>query len=113
MLELPAFAAEEQRLNDVVSQRLSNAMLQLTATGPAFACIYDATRPEGSPFADVATTLQHRVSVGLPEAESVLAEGGVVYLTTARWLQGHECRITTPVDFDATGWANFDVIPLP
>ena len=112
MLELPAFAAEEQRLNDVVSQHLSNAMLQLTATGPAFACIYDATRPEGSPFADVATTLQHSVSVWLPEAESVLAEGGVVYLTTARWPQGRECRIVTPVEFDATGWASFDVSPL-
>ena len=113
MLELPAFAAEEQRLNDVVSQRLSNAMLQLTATGPAFACIYEAARPEGSPFADVATTLQHSVSVWLPEAESVLAEGGVVYLTTARWPSGHACRITSPVDFDATGWASFEVIPLP
>lgn len=112
MLELPAFAAEEQRLNDVVTQRLSNAMLQLSATGPAWACIYEATRPEGSPFADVATTLQHSVSVCLPDAESVLAEGGVVYLTTGRWPQGRECRIVTPVEVDSTGWASFDVSPL-
>ena len=112
-MQLPAFAALEQRVNSAVNQRLSNAMLQLAAAGPAFACIYEATRPEGSPFADVATTLQHSVSVWLPDAESVLAEGSVVYLTTARWPQGRECRIVTPVEFDATGWASFEVIPLP
>lgn len=110
MLELPSFAAEEQRLNDVVSQHLSNAMLQLTATGPAFACIYEATRPEGSPFADVATTLQHSVSVWLPQGQEV-REGAQVILTTARWPSGQACRITTPVDIDATGWATFDVVP--
>lgn len=111
-MQLPAFARIEQRLNDVVSQRLSNAMLQLTATGPAFACIYEATLPGGSPFADVATTLQHSVSVWLPEGEDV-AEGSQVILTTARWPAGKACQITTPVDVDATGWASFDVIPLP
>ena len=111
-MQLPSFAALEQRLNSAVTQRLSNAMLQLTATGPAFACIYEAALPEGSPFADVATTLQHSVSVWLPQGEDV-AEGGVVYLTTARWPSGQACRITTPVDFDATGWASFEVIPLP
>lgn len=111
-MQLPAFAALEQRTNGAVAQRLSNAMLQLTATGPAFACIYEATLPEGSPFADVATTLQHSVSVWLPQGEDV-SEGGVVYLTTARWPSGQACRITTPVDFDATGWASFEVIPLP
>lgn len=111
-MQLPAFARIEQRLTDVVTQRLSNAMLQLTATGPAFACIYEATLPEGSPFADVATTLQHSVSVWLPEGEDV-AEGSQVILTTARWPAGKACQITTPVDVDATGWASFDVIPLP
>ena len=111
-MQLPAFARLEQRLNGAVTQRLSNAMLQLTATGPAFACIYEATLPEGSPFADVATTLQHSVSVWLPEGEDV-AEGSQVILTTARWPAGKACQITTPVDFDATGWASFDVIPLP
>lgn len=111
-MQLPAYARIEQRLNDVVTQRLSNAMLQLTATGPAFACIYEATLPEGSPFADVATTLQHSVSVWLPEGEDV-AEGSQVILTTARWPAGKACQITTPVDVDATGWASFDVIPLP
>ena len=111
-MQLPAFAALEQRTNGAVTQRLSNAMLQLTATGPAFACIYEATRPDGSPFADVATTLQHSVSVWLPEGEDV-AEGSQVILTTARWPAGKACRITTPVDTDATGWASFDVIPLP
>ena len=111
-MQLPAFARIEQRLNGAVTQRLSNAMLQLTATGPAFACIYDATLPEGSPFADVATTLQHSVSVWLPEGEDV-AEGSQVILTTARWPAGKACQITTPVDVDATGWASFDVIPLP
>ncbi len=111
-MQLPAFAALEQRTNGAVTQRLSNAMLQLTATGPAFACIYEATLPEGSPFADVATTLQHSVSVWLPEDEDV-AEGGHVILTTARWPSGQACRITTPADTDATGWASFDVIPLP
>ena len=110
-MQLPAFAALEQRLNGAVTQRLSNAMLQLAAAGPAFACIYDAARPEGSPFADVATTLQHSVSVCLPDAESVLAEGGVVYLTTGRWPQGRECRIVTPVEVDSTGWASFNVMP--
>lgn len=111
-MQLPAFARIEQRLNDVVSQRLSNAMLQLTATGPAFACIYEATLPEGSPFADVATTLQHSVSVWLPDGEDV-AEGSQVILTTARWPAGKACQITTPVDVGATGWASFDIIPLP
>ena len=111
MLELPAFAAEEQRLNDVVTQRLSNALLQLAVGGPAWDSIYEATRPEGSPFADVATTLQHSVSVCLPDAESVPAEGGVVYLTTGRWPLGRECRIVTPVEVDSTGWASFSVMP--
>ena len=110
-MQLPSFAALEQRSNSAVTQRLSNAMLQLSATGPAWACIYEATRPEGSPFADVATTLQHSVSVCLPDAESVLAEGGVVYLTTGRWPQGRECRIVTPVEVDSTGWASFNVMP--
>lgn len=110
-MQLPSFAALEQRLNSAVNQRLSNAMLQLAAAGPAFACIYEATRPEGSPFADVATTLQHSVSVWLPDAESVLAEGRVVYLTTARWPRGRECRIVTPVEVDSTGWASFNVMP--
>ena len=50
MLELPAFAAEEQRLNSAATQRLSNALLQRAVGGPAWACIYESTRPEGSPF---------------------------------------------------------------
>lgn len=112
MLELPAFAAEEQRLNDAVTQRLSNALLQLAVGGPAWACIYEATRPEGSPFDDVATTLQHSVSAWLSQGLSV-CEGDQVILTTSQWPSGKACRITTPVDTDATGWASFDVIPLP
>ena len=112
MLELPAFAAEEQRLNDVVTQRLSNALLQRAVGGPAWACIYEATRPDGSPFEDVATTLQHGVSVWLSQGLSV-CEGDQVILTTSQWPSGKACRITTEVDIDATGWAAFDVIPLP
>ena len=112
MLELPAFAAEEQRLNDVVRQRLSNALLQRAVGGPAWACIYEATRPDGSPFADVATTLQHSVSVWLSQVLSV-CEGDQVILTTSQWPSGKACRITTDVEIDATGWASFDVIPLP
>lgn len=99
------------RVRDAVARHHANAMLQLAAAGPAWACIYEATRPEGSPFADVATTLQHSVSVCLPDAESVLSEGGVVYLTTGRWPQGRECRIVTPVEVDSTGWARFNVMP--
>ena len=112
MLELPAFAAEEQRLNDAVTQRLSNALLQLAVGGPAWACIYEATRPDGSPFADVATTLQHSVGVWLSHGLSV-CEGDQVILTTSQWHSGKACRITTDVEIDATGWASFDVIPLP
>ena len=111
-MQLPAFVALEQRLNSAVTQRLSNAMLQLSATGPAWACIYEATRPEGSPFADVATTLQHSVSAWLSQGLSV-CEGDQVILTTSQWPSGKACRITTAVDIDATGWATFDVIPLP
>lgn len=111
-MPLPAFAALEQRLNSAVTGRLSNATLQLSQGAPAWACIYEAARPEGSPFTDVATTLQHSVSVWLPQGEDV-AEGGLVVLTTARWPSGQACRITTPVDIDATGWASFEVIPLP
>jgi len=110
-MQLPSFAALEQRLNSAATQRLSNAMLQLSATGPAWACIYEATRPEGSPFADVATTLQHSVSVWLSQGLSV-CEGDQVILTASKWPSGKACRITTPVDVDATGWASFDVSPL-
>lgn len=111
-MQLPAFAALEQRLNSAATQRLSNALLQRAAGGPAWACIYEATRPEGSPFADVATTLQHSVSVWLSQGLSV-CEGDQVILTTSQWPSGKACRITTEVDIDATGWASFDVIPLP
>lgn len=111
-MQLPAFSALEQRTNGAVTLRLSNAMLQLTATGTAFACIYEATLPEGSPFDDVATTLQHSVSAWLSQGLSV-CEGDQVILTTSQWPSGKACRITTAVDIDATGWATFDVIPLP
>lgn len=98
------------RVRDAVTRHHANAMLQIAAGGTAFACIYEATRPEGSPFDEVATTLQHSVSVWLPEGEDV-AEGSQVILTTARWPAGKACQITTPVDVDATGWARFDVVP--
>jgi len=98
------------RVRDAVTRHHANALLQIAAGGPAWACIYEATRPEGSPFADVATTLQHSVSVWLPED---VAEGSQVILTTARWPASKACRITTAVEIDATGWATFEVTPLP
>ena len=110
-MQLPSFAALEQRLNSAVTQRLSNAMLQLSATGPAWACIYEATRPDGSPFADLATTLVHSVSVWMADGEGALKEGATVILTTTKWPSGKACRITSEVDIDATGWAHFDVMP--
>lgn len=110
-MRLPTFAALEQRLNSAVTERLSNAMLQLSATGAAWACIYEATRPDGSPFADLATTLVHSVSVWMAEGEGALKEGATVILTTAKWPSGKACRITSEVDIDATGWAHFDVMP--
>lgn len=109
-MQLPAFANLEQRLNSAASQRLSNALLQRAAGGAAFACIYEASRPQGSPFEDVATTLQHSVSVWLSHGLSV-CEGDQVILTTSKWPSGKACRITTEVDIDATGWATFDVVP--
>ena len=111
-MQLPAFAALEQRVNSAATQRLSNALLQRAVGGPAWACIYEATRPDGSPFEDVATTLQHSVSVWLSQGLSV-CEGDQVILTTSQWPSGKACRITTAVGIDAAGWATFDVIPLP
>ena len=111
-MPLPAFAALEQRLNGAVTGRLSNATLQLSQGGVAWACIYEATLPEGMAFDDVATKLAHSVSVWMPDADSVLAEGEQIILTTARWPQGQACRIVTAVEVDSTGWASFDVSPL-
>lgn len=99
------------RVRDAVTRHHANAMLQLSATGPAWACIYEATRPDGSPFADLATTLVHSVSVWMAEGEGALKEGATVILTTAKWPSGKACRITSEVDIDATGWAHFDVMP--
>lgn len=109
-MQLPSFAAMEQRLNSVVAQRLSNAMLQLTPTGQATPCIHEVEQPD-SPFADVVTRLAHSVGVWLANVEGVLSEGATVILTTSQWPQGQACRITTPVDADATGWAVFQVNP--
>lgn len=99
------------RVRDAVTRHHANAMLQLSATGHAWACIYEATRPDGSPFADLATTLVHSVSVWMADGEGALKEGATVILTTAKWPSGKACRITSEVDIDATGWAHFDVMP--
>jgi hypothetical protein len=111
-MQLPSFAALEQRLNSAATQRLSNAMLQLAVGGPAWACIHEVTLPQDSPFADVHSKSAHSVSIWLPQVGSALLEGAVVYLTTARWPKGQSCRIVTDVDIDATGWASFDISPI-
>ena len=33
-------------------------------------------------------------------------------LTTAGWPAGQPCRVSTPVEQDADGWAVFDIVPL-
>lgn len=111
-MQTPAFTSLEQRLSRAATQRLSNAMLQQQAGGVAFACTHDVTLASSSPFADIATQPTHSVSVWLPDGQSALAEGSEVILTSARWLQGCRCRITTAVETDAAGWAHFDVLPL-
>ena len=111
MVTLPAFAAIESMVNEGVTATLSNAMLQLTVDGVAWACSYEASRPDGSPFADLATTLVHSVSVWMADGEDALKEGATVILTTTKWPSGKACRITSEVDIDATGWAHFDVMP--
>lgn len=111
-MQLPAFAMLHQRLNSAVQQRLSNALVQRTPGGPAWAAMYDVALPERSPFADAATVPQHTVSLWLAGLGS-LAEGEQIVLTTPQWPAGQPCRITTPVVADASGWATFDVVPLP
>lgn len=110
MVALPAFAAVEAMVNEGVSGALANAMLQLTPTGQATPCIHEVEQPD-SPFADVVTKPTHSVGVWLANVEGVLSEGATVILTTSQWPQGQACRITTPVDTDATGWAVFQVNP--
>ena len=51
------------RVRDAVARHHANAMLQLAAAGPAWACIYESTLPDGGRFDDVATKLAHSVSV--------------------------------------------------
>ncbi len=99
------------RVRDAVTRHHANALLQLSATGPAWACIYEAARQEASPFGGVVTKPAHSVGVWLANVEGVLSEGATVILTTSQWPQGQACRITTPVDADATGWAVFQVNP--
>ncbi len=41
-----------------------------------------------------------------------LCEGADCILTTAGWPAGQPCRVSTPVELDADGWAVFDVVPL-
>lgn len=106
------FHAIDGLLSNACSGYLANALVQRTEDGPAWAAMYDVALPERSPFADAATVPQHTVSLWLAGLGS-LAEGEQIVLTTPQWPAGQPCRITTPVVADASGWATFDVVPIP
>lgn len=107
-MQLPAFAQLEQRLNGAVQQHLSNAVVSLGAL--QLPCTHDVQLPGDSPFADVATRPVHRIGVLLPFDGSAdgLQEGASITLYAALWPAGQSMRITSAVDVDATGWANFE-----
>ena len=73
--------------------------------------MYETVLPESMPFADVATVQRHSVRVW-GEGMGALHEGATCILTTAGWPAGQPCRVSTPVEQDADGWAVFDVVPL-
>lgn len=110
-MTIAPFAALESRLNVAVQQRLSNATVQLTAGGAAWAASYATELPERTAFADVADVPAHILSMWLAGIGD-LAEGGELIITTRAWPTGQRCRITTPVVPDAGGWATFEVVPL-
>lgn len=109
--QLPRFAAMQTRVNAAAARHLTNALLQLQAGGPAWAAMYDTDLPDSMPFADVATAQRHSVRVW-GEGMGALCEGADCILTTAGWSAGQPCRVSTPVELDADGWAVFDVVPL-
>lgn len=109
--QLPRFAAMQTRVNAAAARHLTNALLQLQAGGPAWAAMYDTDLPDSMPFADVATAQRHSVRVW-GEGMGALCEGADCILTTAGWPAGQPCRVSTPVELDADGWAVFDVVPL-
>lgn len=106
-----AAADRAARVCSAVERHHANATLQLPQAGPAIACIHETEQPD-SPFADVVTKPVHGVSVWLADVAGALSEGDTVTLTTREWPQGRACRISTPVDIDASGWAQFQVNPV-
>lgn len=106
------FHAIDGFLSEACSGYLANATVQRTPGGPAWAAMYDVALPDRSPFADAATVPQHTVALSLAGVGD-LAEGDPITLTTPQWPTGQPCRITTAVVADASGWAVFDVVPLP
>lgn len=109
-MSLASFAAAEQRVNSAVTQHLANASVQrVTGGGPECAASYELEQPERSPFADVATVPEHTISMTLADIGD-LAEGDSLILTTRHWPGGQLCRISTPVQMDASGWARFAVV---
>lgn len=111
-MTLAPFAALESRLNSAVQQRLSNATVQLTPGAPAWAATYATELPERTPFADVADVPVHTLAMWL-EGIGDLAEGAELIVTTRSWPAGQRCQVTTPVVPDSSGWATFEVVPLP
>lgn len=108
-MSLASFAAAEQRVNRAVTQHLANASVQRVMGGPECAASYELEQPERSPFADVATVPEHTISMTLADIGD-LAEGDSLILTTRHWPGGQLCRISTPVQMDASGWASFAVV---
>ncbi len=105
------FDAAQDLVTQGVQQHLANASVGLMAGGPTVGALYDSEAPQGSPFQDVATAARHMLSlciVGLGD----VAEGDEVIVTTRQWPAGQRCRITTPVEPDAGGWAVFEVVPV-
>ena len=105
------FDAAQDLVTQGVQQHLANATVALAAGGPSVSALYDSAAPEGSPFQAVATVARHTLSLCIVSLGD-LAEGDEVIVTTRHWPAGQRCRITTPVEPDAGGWAAFDIVPV-
>lgn len=105
------FDAVAHMVNQGVTHHLANASVERATGGPACAASYELEQPDRSPFADVATIPEHTISMTLADIGD-LAEGDSLILTTRHWPGGQLCRISTPVQMDASGWTSFAVVPL-
>lgn len=104
------FDAAQDLVTQGVQQHLANATVSLVAGGPSVSALYDCGTPPDSPFQAAATVSRHTLSLCIVNLGDV-AEGDELIVTTRQWPEGQRCRITTPVEPDAGGWATFSVHP--